>query len=175
MGEIAFARAEEAQLNEEQWKKGKQEIMKQMEEAANERVTNELQIQKMRLVQELKEEEEKKQRAATEEEHRVSIEKESTERTRLASLVEKRKGQQAQLEIVEQNLRQRAAGIGAEKEQYAKLSQEINVLKQQQQQQQPPPPNYEQTTTEARTTKTQEEECEEEKDDDDNNTTEPTH
>lgn len=50
--EIALARAEEAQKNEKQWEREKEDIMKQMEEAANARIKDELEVQQMRLEQE---------------------------------------------------------------------------------------------------------------------------
>ena len=175
--EIAVARAEEAQTNEQKWNKEKEEIIQQMEEAANERVKNELEVQKMRLQKELEEqqqlqqqEEEKKKIAVSkkagneekeekeaknndedlellferrkkqqialnsiEEQLRVSVENESDERERLDSLLEKRKGQQVELDTVEENLRIRVVEIEAEKEQFAKLSKELEMMKLQQQ------------------------------------------
>lgn len=70
--EIAVARAEETQKNEKKWEREKEEILSQMEEAANERVKNELKIQQMRLEEEkeqalrekLKEMEDEKKRLA---------------------------------------------------------------------------------------------------------------
>ena len=50
--EIALARAEEAQKNEEKWERQKDDILSEMEEAANARVENELKIQKMKLEEE---------------------------------------------------------------------------------------------------------------------------
>jgi hypothetical protein len=112
--EIAVARAEEAQTSEQKWNKEKEEIIQQMEEAANERVKNELEIQKMRLEQELKEqqqlqqqEEEKKSKAASK---KADNEEEEENEPRnndedLELLFERRKEQQIALNSIEEELR----------------------------------------------------------------------
>jgi len=138
--EIALARAEEAQINEEKWNKGKKEIIKQMEEAANERVTNELQIQKMRIVQELKEqgvreeEEETKKIAATKEGEETKNEKErlkeeERQNRELELLVESKKKQQIALESIEEELR---ASIEKESEERKRLESLLEKRKGQQ-------------------------------------------
>ena len=50
--EIAMARAQEAQLSTRKWERQKDEIIKEMETAANARIENELKIQKMKLEEE---------------------------------------------------------------------------------------------------------------------------
>jgi hypothetical protein len=112
--EIAVARAEEAQTSEQKWNKEKEEIIQQMEEAANERVKNELEIQKMRLEQELKEqqqlqqqEEEKKSKAASKKaDNEEEEEKEARNNDEdLELLFERRKEQQIALNSIEEELR----------------------------------------------------------------------
>ena len=137
--EIALARAEEAALSEQQWNTEKEQIMQQMEQAANERVQNELEVQKMRL-----EQEQEQQRRIEEEEEETGTKSNSKkikkkelellqeqgveERLKLEELFEKRKNQEQELDVVENNLRLRVAAIEQQKEQFVTLSSEVETL-----------------------------------------------
>ena len=109
--EIAVARAEEAQTNEQKWNKEKEEIIQQMEEAANERVKNELEVQKMRLQKELEEQQQLQQQE--EEKKKIAVSKKAGNEEKEAKnndedlelLFERRKKQQIALNSIEEQLR----------------------------------------------------------------------
>jgi hypothetical protein len=71
--EIAVARAEEAKKSEKKWERQKENILSEMEKAANARVENELKIQKMKL-------EEETTRVLREKEKEIDLEKERLEK-----------------------------------------------------------------------------------------------
>eukprot|EP00536_Pseudo-nitzschia_multiseries_P005558 jgi/Psemu1/238609/estExt_Genewise1.C_1050007 len=78
--EIALARAEEAQKNEKRWEREKEDIIRQMEEAANARVEDELKIQQMRLQQEQEELWKQKEAELEEEKQRFLLLEEEREK-----------------------------------------------------------------------------------------------
>jgi myosin heavy subunit len=137
--EIAVARAKEAQKNEDKWEKEKEEIMSEMEQAANARVENELKIQKMkleedtakalqdkademkaereRLEQAIEEERERADAMATDAEEKAEVEalfatkkdEEESRNKELEELLEKRQNQKAALDDIEEGLRESVA------------------------------------------------------------------
>uniref|UniRef100_A0A7S4ACC8 ParB/Sulfiredoxin domain-containing protein n=2 Tax=Pseudo-nitzschia australis TaxID=44445 RepID=A0A7S4ACC8_9STRA len=157
--EIALARAEEAQTNEKRWRKEKEDIVRQMEVAANARVEDELKIQQMRLEEEreeaLKEKEtelesERKRFLLLEEEREknslakessddgnaevsdlfvAKTEEEEEQNRQLEELMKKRKKQQIALESIEEELR---ASVANEAEERDRLNSLLEKRKEQQ-------------------------------------------
>lgn len=134
--EIAAAVVQETRNNKAKWEKEKESLMKQMEEAANERVKNELAVQKDRLEKEkqtalLVIEAEKKEFEIQKMqlEKAVDTEKEITE---LESLLMKRQQQQDALSSVEEALRTRISNIELEKERISQIEAEVKKREEQQ-------------------------------------------
>ena len=133
---VTAAIEEETRLNQERWSEEKKEIAKQMEDAVNDRVKQELAEQKQRL------EEEKEKMIKEVENRRKELEKEKKklrqqldrhvpgENTNdLNTTLSKRKQQQEELEIVEANLRKRVQEIEEEKAKISKLQKEVEEAK----------------------------------------------
>ncbi|CAJ1948601.1 unnamed protein product [Cylindrotheca closterium] len=135
--EIAAAKAEQARRSEELWEAEKEALVKQMEEAANARVENELAIQKERLINEMKQMEDSlvqsKQQLDVEktklEQQLVDMDKHieemkvgSQEVDELQGIIDKREKQKSELAKVEDDLRVRLEEIEKQKKRIAERS-----------------------------------------------------
>jgi hypothetical protein len=134
--EIAAAVVEETRNNKAKWEKEKESLMTQMEEAANERVKNELAIQKIRL----EKEQETALLAIEAEKNDLEIQKMLLEKsidtgneiTELESLLTKRQQQQEALASIEEALQIRVSKIDTEKERLSQIEAEVEKREQQQ-------------------------------------------
>lgn len=142
--EIAAAKAEQARRSEELWEAEKEALIKQMEEAANARVENELAIQKERLMNEMKAMQESlvqsKQQLEDEktklegqmaemdkkiEEMRIG----SSEVDELQQIIDKREKQKTDLAKVEDDLRAKLEEIENQKQLIAEKGEELLAAK----------------------------------------------